>query len=195
MINPKDSYYRKAKHDNYPARSVYKLEEIDRRYRLVKNGMRVVDFGCVPGSWSKYLLKRIGNGTIVGIDVADPPAIRDGRFTYMKEDILSIDTKRLKERIGTVDLILSDACPSTSGNRFSDGQASLEIVRRVFSLAPSILKPGGSVVAKVLTGEDTAEFVRKIRPGFESVRQSKPKASRKESREMYIIALHQRREF
>jgi 23S rRNA (uridine2552-2'-O)-methyltransferase len=194
MIEPKDSYYRRAKQNNYPARSVYKLEEIDRRYHLVKKGMRVVDFGCMPGSWSKYLLERIGNGTVVGIDIAAPPAIRDNRFTYMKADILSMDTELLKERIGTVDLVLSDACPNTSGNRFTDGQASLEIVRRVFSLASLMLKPGGSVVTKVLTGEDTAEFVREIRSDFQSVRQSKPKASRKESREMYIVALHQRRE-
>jgi len=89
---------------------------------------------------------------------------------------------------------LSDACPRTSGNRFTDGQASLVIVKRVFSLASSILKPEGSVVAKILTGEDTAAFVREIRSGFEIVRQSKPKASRKESREMFIVALHQRRE-
>jgi 23S rRNA (uridine2552-2'-O)-methyltransferase len=194
MIKPKDSYYRKAKQNNYPARSVYKLEEIDRRYHLVKKGMTVVDIGCIPGSWSKYLLERIGKGTVIGIDIADRPAIRDSRFTYMKTDILSADAELLKERIGSVDLVLSDACPNTSGNRFTDGQASLEIVKRVFSLASSVLKPNGSVIAKVLTGEDTAAFVHEIRSGFETVRQSKPKASRKESREMFIVALHQRRE-
>ena len=191
MMKTKDSYFRKAKRNNYPARSVYKLEEIDRRYHLVKKGIRVVDIGCVPGSWSKYLLERIGNGTVAGIDIAGRPAIQDRRFTYMQADILSADDRLLAEHIGIVDLVLSDACPNTSGNRFMDGQASLEIVKRVFYIASSILKPGGSIVAKVLTGEDTGAFIREIQSGFETVRQSKPKASRKESREMFIIALRQ----
>jgi len=95
---------------------------------------------------------------------------------------------------GTVDLLVSDACPNTSGNKFMDGQRSIEIVRKVIRLSESLLNPGGCVVAKVLMGEDVGEFARKLRQDFETVSMCRPKASRKESRESFIIALHRRSE-
>lgn len=188
----KDHYFKKAKQEQYFARSVYKLKEIDSRYRLIQKGMKVLDIGCSPGSWSQYLLERIGPGRVYGIDPADTLKIDDSRFTFIKNDIHSITVQDLKTAIGTVDLVVSDACPNTSGNKFMDGQRSIEIVRKVFRLSESLLNPGGCVVAKVLMGEDVGEFVRKLRQDFNTVAMCRPKASRKESRESFIVALHRR---
>jgi 23S rRNA (uridine2552-2'-O)-methyltransferase len=192
MAVRRDHYFHRAKQEDYLARSVYKLKEIDNRYRLTKKGMKALDIGCVPGSWSQYLLEKAGNGTVVGIDIAGPPDIRDGRFNYMKADVCSIEGDLLKENAGVFDLVVSDACPNTSGSKFMDAQKSMEIVRNVFRLSETVLKDGGCVVAKVLAGEDTGEFVRGLGPKFETVRMSKPKASKKESRETYIVALRKR---
>jgi len=188
----KDHYFKKAKQERYLARSVYKLKEIDDRYGLVKKGMKVLDIGCAPGSWSQYLLERIGPGTVFGIDIVDTPKISDDRFTYIKKDINSIDGDDLKSNVGDVDLVVSDACPNTSGNKFMDAQKSMEIVRKVFCISDTVLKHGGSVVAKVLMGEDVGEFVREVKQEFDSVRLAKPKSSRKESRETFIVALFRR---
>lgn len=188
----KDHYFNKAKQERYLARSVYKLKEIDSRYHLVKKGMKVLDMGCAPGSWSQYLLERVGPGTVFGIDMVDAPKISDSRFTYIKKDINSIDTDALMSNIGTVDLVVSDACPNTSGNKFMDAQKSMEIVRKVFGISDTVLKHGGSIIAKVLMGEDVGEFVREMKQKFDSVRLAKPKSSRKESRETFIVALFRR---
>ena len=192
MIEVKDHYYKKAKHERYLARSVYKLKEIDGRYRLTRRGMKVLDIGCAPGSWSQYLLERIGRGRVFGVDIADTPKIKDERFSYIKGDILSIDNDDLRSAAGIVDLVVRDACPNTTGNKFMDAQRSIEIVRRVFDISDAVLKAGGSVVAKVLTGEDVAKFVREIKKKYQSVRMCKPNASRKESRENFIVALSRR---
>jgi 23S rRNA (uridine2552-2'-O)-methyltransferase len=188
----KDHYFKKARQEQYLARSVYKLKEIDSRHRLTRKGIRVLDIGCSPGSWSQYLLERIGPGRVFGIDSAGAPKINDSRFTFIKTDIRSIDPVDLKSRVGTVDLLVSDACPNTSGNKFMDGQRSIEIVRLVFYLSEALLASGGSVVAKVLMGEDVGEFVQNLGQDFEKVILCKPKASRKESRETFIVALHRR---
>jgi 23S rRNA (uridine2552-2'-O)-methyltransferase len=188
----KNHYFKKAKQEQYLARSVYKLKEIDNRHRLTRKGIRVLDIGCSPGSWSQYLLERIGPGRVFGIDSAGAPKISDSRFTFIKTDIRSMDPGDLKSRVGTVDLLVSDACPNTSGNKFMDGQRSIEIVRLVFYLSEALLASGGSVVAKVLMGEDVGEFVQNLGQDFEKVILCKPKASRKESRETFIVALHRR---
>lgn len=184
-----DHYYRRAKTESYPARSVYKLMEMDRRYRLVRKNMRVLDIGCSPGSWSLYLLKRVGKGKVVGIDVNPGIAVQDPRFIFVQADIFSLDQDELDRRgLGSFDLIVSDAAPGTTGDKFSDSQASLRLARRVFQVSGSTLKRGGTAAAKVFQGEDLPEFVRSLRGGFREVSMFKPKSSRKESREIYIVA-------
>jgi 23S rRNA (uridine2552-2'-O)-methyltransferase len=200
-----DWYFKKAKEENYLARSVYKLEEIDRKHGLVKRGIAVLDIGCAPGSWCQYILKKIGNGSVTGVDLKESVDIRDGRFRYVRGDIFALEPRDIcganparverdapdaarPPRTPRFDLITSDAAPDTSGNRFVDCERSLAIVRRVFELARETLKPGGSVVAKVFQGEDVKTFVDGLRPEYGSVALSKPRSSRKESREIYIVA-------
>ena len=96
MQKVRDYYFKKAKQDNYPARSVYKLEEIDKKYRFFKKGKKVLDIGCSPGSWSRYIIKKIGNGRVIGIDTSGNIQIQDDRFTFLHADIFKIEPELLK---------------------------------------------------------------------------------------------------
>ncbi|MCK5568759.1 MAG: SAM-dependent methyltransferase, partial [Spirochaetes bacterium] len=169
-----------------------KLEEIDKKYRLFKKGVKVLDIGCSPGSWSQYMLKKVGNGSIVGIDINKSVRINDYRFTYIQGNIFDFDPGLLKKQFRAFDIITSDAAPKTTGNKFADSVQSLDIVNKVFSIAEIILTPGGTAVAKVFQGEDLKAFLEEIKNSFEKVSLFKPKSSRKESREIFIIA-HNRR--
>jgi 23S rRNA (uridine2552-2'-O)-methyltransferase len=194
MQKVQDHYFKKAKQEKYYARSVYKLEEIDKKYRLLKKGINVLDIGCSPGSWSQYILKKIGNGHISGIDINDSIRLRDSRFTFINCDIFDFDNSILNKEFKTFDIITSDAAPNTTGNKFADAAQSLDIVKKVFSIAENILQPGGTVVAKVFQGEDLKAFLVEIKNSFEKVTLFKPKSSRKESREIFIIAQNRRKE-
>jgi 23S rRNA (uridine2552-2'-O)-methyltransferase len=195
MREVRDHYYKQAKAEQYRARSVYKLMEIDRKFHLFKGGFSVLDIGCAPGSWSQYALEHVGNGHITGIDLAHSVEIRDSRFTFIQADILD---KNVLSHFGCeggdrgmpppFDLILSDAAPKTTGNKFTDGQNSLRLVRAVFEISRALLRDGGCVVSKVFQGEDVKDFVDSIRKDFGRVDLFKPKSSRSESRELYIIA-------
>jgi 23S rRNA (uridine2552-2'-O)-methyltransferase len=195
MREVRDYYYKKAKAELYRARSVYKLIEIDRKFHLIRKGFSVLDIGCAPGSWSQYALEHVKNGYITGIDLAHSVDIQDSRFTYIQADILD---KNVLSHIGCeaedrgtscpFDLILSDAAPKTTGNKFSDSQNSLRLVQAVFEISQALLHNGGSVASKVFQGEDLKDFVDSIRKYFGRVDLFKPKSSRAESRELYIIA-------
>jgi 23S rRNA (uridine2552-2'-O)-methyltransferase len=185
MRKVRDHYSRRAREESYPARSVYKLEEIDRKYRLLRGGMRVLDIGCAPGSWTMYILMKIGGGRVLGIDLKEPDVIEDERFSFLQADVMKLDASTMGDRF---DVIASDAAPATTGDKFSDAAVSLALVVRVFEIADTLLAGGGTVVAKVFQGEDLDGFVRSVRTRFERVSLFKPKSSRKESREIYIIA-------
>ena len=192
MRKIKDYYFKKAKQDKYPARSVYKLEEIDNKCRLIKKDIKILDIGCSPGSWSQFMLKKIGRGSILGIDINNSIRIEDTRFTFMPGNIFDIESARIQKYIQAFDLITSDAAPNTTGDSFIDSQKSLNIVKRVFQIARDTLKPGGSVVAKVFQGEDLKAFVGGLKEDFSRVILFKPKSSRKESREIFLIAITRR---
>jgi 23S rRNA (uridine2552-2'-O)-methyltransferase len=192
MKKVQDYYFKKAKQEKYHARSVFKLKEIDERFHIIKRGLTVLDIGCSPGSWSQYLLEKIGSGKVVGIDVVRANNIDDSRFTFIQDNILKIDLEELKVKTGNIDLIVSDACPSTTGNKFTDASRSMSIVKRVFDISASLLKQEGSVVAKILMGEDTGDYVKELRKIFNRVTLCKPKSSRQESREMFVIAISRR---
>jgi len=192
MRKIKDYYFKKAKQDKYPARSVYKLEEIDNKCRLIKKDIKILDIGCSPGSWSQFMLKKIGRGSILGIDINNSIRIEDTRFTFMPGNIFDIESSRIQKYIQAFDLITSDAAPNTTGDSFIDSQKSLNIVKRVFQIARDTLKPGGSVVAKVFQGRDLKAFVDGLKEDFSRVTLFKPKSSRKESREIFLIAITRR---
>jgi 23S rRNA (uridine2552-2'-O)-methyltransferase len=190
MKRTDDYYARQARKAGYAARSVYKLEEMQRRFQLIRRGDRVLDIGAAPGSWSQYCLQILaGRGLLVAVDLK-PAALPAGEgYRYLEGDIFSPDLRQELLRLGRFDLVLSDAAPATTGNRTVDTQASLALGRRVRALAAELLRPGGRLALKLFQGQEAAAFVRELGADFARVRTFKPQASRKESMELYVIAV------
>ena len=203
-----DHYSKKAKDENYPARSVYKLREIQNKYRIIKPGFRVLDVGCCPGSWSKLALKELKASVVIGLDIENQLKINHPNFAFIKRDVYQITENELLNKLKSIllertktipedsqrkliqfDVVISDAAPKTTGDPFSDSQKLLELTRRVFELSDKLLKKKGSVVAKVFQCEDLKPFTQELKSRYEEIHLFKPHSSRKESREIYIIAL------
>lgn len=181
-----DHYTKKAKAAGYAARSVFKLEEIQRRFRLLKPGQRVVDLGCSPGSWSKYAAEKCGKKRLVGVDITlvDP---YPGQFIH--GSILELAPERFTELLGgPADVVLSDMAPYTNGNRFSDHVRQLELAQAALDTATSLLAPGGSFVVKVFDGQDAHDYVQTVRRSFSGLKRIKPPATRNESVEFFVVA-------
>ncbi|OGZ32686.1 MAG: hypothetical protein A2V69_03675 [Candidatus Portnoybacteria bacterium RBG_13_40_8] len=174
-----DSYTKKAKQEKYPARSVYKLEEIDKKYRLIKKSDKVLDLGCAPGSWLIYIAKKAEK--VVGVDVLEMKIKIPQNAIFLKKDIMNFDVW------GNYDVVVSDLAPSTSGIEFVDEERSLEYCERALQIAQRALNRGGNFVCKIFEGEGTEEFFKKVKDNFEFAKRFKPKASRKQSREIYIV--------
>jgi 23S rRNA (uridine2552-2'-O)-methyltransferase len=185
-----DHYSRLAREKNFPARSVFKLQEMQDRFSLLKAGQKVLDLGSAPGSWSKYCLQKLGpKGSLVGVDLepvrAVPPS--GGRYRFLQGDIFSAEIAAALQRLGPFNLILSDAAPRTSGSSLVDAEGSLQIARRVLELAADTLKPGGHLVVKVFQGGEEGQLLQRMKALFHRARAFKPKASRGESREIYFL--------
>jgi len=183
-----DAYTRRAQDEKWLARSVYKLEEIDKRFRLMKKGSRVLDLGCYPGSWSQYALGKSGPaGEVVGIDLKRPNRLSARGFQFIQADIMTVDLEWLIREISARDLILSDLAPSTSGIRSADESRSLALARRAAEITQHLLREGGHFVCKIFEGEDLNLFKREVSGHFQQVRLIRPRATRKRSREVYLI--------
>ena len=189
-----DHFAREARRAGYPARSVFKLEEIDRRFGVLRPGSSVLDLGAAPGSWSLYCLERVGrHGSVTAIDrVALPDALRKALtgampLQYHRADITAWTDLEPLLSDRTFDAVLSDAAPNTSGSSLVDGARSRELVEAVCHIASRHLAPGGLMVAKLLQGEDLRELLEEWRGAFASLRTVKPAASRGESRELFIV--------
>ena len=194
MRKVQDHYFKKAKKENYPARSVYKLEEIQKKYRFIKSGDTVLDFGCYPGSWSIYAARVVGpKGLVVGVDLQEVKKISIAKAAEIKwfcDDIMSDDiVEKLQETKKSFRVVLSDIAPRTSGNKWVDQQQSVNLARRVLELAVSLLRKDGNFYVKVFEGEDFKEFVDSVRKNFKTVKIVKPKSSRSESREVFVLGM------
>lgn len=186
-----DFYAEKARKEGYPARSVYKLEEIQKKFNIIRPGYRIIDVGASPGSWTMYALKQTkGNGLVVGADLK-PMALKKSypNFFFMRGDVFEEETISFLAEKGPYDTILSDAAPATTGNRTIDTGRSYSLVERIIGLADPLLKKGGSLVVKIFQGGDEKELLDFMKTIFESVKILKPKAVRKESFETYFIGL------
>lgn len=176
-----DFYTKKARDGDFKARSVFKLEELDRKFGLLHKGDAVLDLGCAPGSWLQYTLRRIGPaGRATGIDLQEttiPGAkcIQADIFTFPVEGLPPFNA------------VLSDMAPATSGQPFVDAQRSLELCRAAFTLARRCLKAGGVFVCKIFQGEDVDEFFRELKACFAALHRLKPESSREKSREIFIV--------
>ena len=183
-----DHFGKKAKADGFAARSVYKLEEIQKRFSVIPRNGRVLDLGCSPGSWTNYV-KRIGGADTraVGIDLDEVPGYRGHQFVGSVFDVLDADI--LEALGGSADLVMSDMAPRTSGNRFTDHVRQMELAEQAHVLAMRFLAPGGNFIAKVFEGEEAPDFVSRVRLNFDKTKRVKPKATRKESVEFFVVAM------
>ncbi len=185
-----DHYARRARDENWLARSVYKLQEIDKKFRLISNGDRLLDLGCYPGSWSQYGIKMVGpKGDVVGIDLTRTDRLSFPTFRFIEGDVLSLDLDRLVREVGPRDAVISDMAPQTTGVRLTDESRSLSLAKRAAEIALVLLKKKGHFVCKVFEGEDLKPFRTEISEHFRQVRVFRPKAVRKRSREVYLVGL------
>ena len=186
-----DFYSRKARAGGFPARSVWKLEELDRRHGLLRGGMDVLDLGAAPGSWALYARNRVGAaGSVTAVDLQPRPAALgapDARLRWLQADLTG---DALPAELGgrRFHLVLSDAAPATCGNHAVDAARSAELVAAVLELARGHLRQGGKLVAKVLQGEELPDLLALARDCFRRVRTAKPAASRGESSETFLLA-------
>jgi 23S rRNA (uridine2552-2'-O)-methyltransferase len=183
-----DRFSRRAKDEGYAARSVYKLQEIDQRWRVIPRGGRVLDLGCAPGSWSQYVVEKGGPGTkLVGIDVLE---VRGYPGEFIHASILETSADTFREKLGgPADLVISDMAPNTSGQRSLDHLRQIALVEMARDVALQILRPGGAFVAKVFEGGDAHAFCESLRPHFREVKRIKPEATRSISVEFFVVAL------
>ena len=194
MRKVQDYYYRKAKKDKYPARSVYKLEEIQRKYQLLRKGDSVLDLGCFPGSWSLYASEIVGpKGVVVGVDLqeADKAPRREGaEIHWICQDITAPQLiPQVRKIRSAFKVIISDIAPKTTGNRWADHQQSMRLVEHTLLLAETLLHEKGNYLCKVFQGEDLPRFVSDLKEQFTRVKTIKPESSRKESREIFVLGM------
>lgn len=186
----RDHYTDRAREENWLARSVYKLEEIDKRHRIIKHGSRVLDLGCYPGSWTQYCLKNVGKGGFVtGIDIQRPDRIQAVNFRFIEADILAIDPVELSGETGRMDAVISDLAPKTTGIRVADVSRSMALAERALEIAVAVLKRDGHFICKVFEGDGFKALKDRASGFFKETRALRPSAVRKGSREIYLIGL------
>lgn len=183
-----DHYSRRAKKERFPARSVYKLQEMQQKYNLIKKDDRILDLGCAPGSWLLYAAKLTGNkGHVAGIDLKPVTINIPSHVTIYTGDIFSFDS--FSESIGNeFNVVISDMAPSTTGIKNVDSARSFNLCQAALETAQKLLLPGGSFACKIFQGEDFKQFSDSVKSCFATCNIFKPKSSRKASKEIYIIA-------
>lgn len=184
-----DFWVNQAQKDGYRARSAYKLLEINEKDRLIQPGMRVVDLGAAPGSWSQIASQLVGShGQVIALDILpmDPLPHVDFIQGDFREDAVLAE---LVARLGghQIDLVISDIAPNMSGNRSTDQARSHYLVELALMFAQDHLRPGGSFLVKVFQGSEFNAFLSEMRDTFSEVLSRKPKASRDRSSEIYLL--------
>jgi 23S rRNA (uridine2552-2'-O)-methyltransferase len=185
----KDSFFKEAKRQGYLARSIYKLEEINKRYQLIKKRDKVLDLGASPGSWLQYIAKVIGEkGLVLGIDI-NPLKWRNlpNHVHFWQRDILAWDCEEAKKLTPFFDIIVSDMAPLTTGDRQGDAYHSFQLADRALEIALILLKPQGQFMCKLLEGKEIKVFMINCRKHFSFIKLFKPRSSRSGSREIFLI--------
>ena len=184
-----DFFIKDSKRKGYRSRSVYKLSEIDQKFNIFKNVKNAIDIGSCPGGWSEYAIKKIRTGKLLAIDITEMEPIDGVSFIQgnIQDQILH---EKLFEEIGNkkFDLIISDMSPNKTGNKVSDQYKFYNIADSILEFSQKGLMSKGMMVMKVFIGHGFEEFKSDLRENFETVIYFKPKSSRKESRETYVIA-------
>lgn len=195
MKKYRDHFFLRAKQEHYPARSIYKLKEIDKRFRVFKKGMRVLDLGAAPGSWSLGAAEKVGpEGFVLGADIQATDTHFPSNVLFLQENVFerSPGFETLLREKGPFDVVLSDMAPSTTGHRGTDQARSAALYEEALAVALGSLVKGGSFVVKVFMGPDVKPFADTLRKYFSVVKSFKPSSSRAESIESFYIALGHR---
>lgn len=186
MKKVQDFYFKKAKEENYKARSVFKLEEAQNKFKFIKSSDNVLDVGCSPGSFSQYMLNKIiKTGSVVGVDIL-PNSFSHHRFKFILGDIKEMDASTFDNI--EFDVVVSDAMPNTTSDRETNHLRSIGLCEKIFYLAKDVLKDNGNFFIKVFDGKDLPNFKKELNDYFDSVTVFKPKSSRDESREVFLFA-------
>ncbi|MFP4011304.1 MAG: SAM-dependent methyltransferase [Spirochaetaceae bacterium] len=190
-----DHYADRAKKEGYRARSVYKLEEIDRKSRIFENAAHVLDVGAAPGSWTQYAARHIKpGGRVVAVDLKPVDLPPREELLLLQGDVTAEDIRARLRQEGPFDLVLSDAAPATAGNRTVDAARSADLAWTVVALAEELLAPGGNLVVKLFQGGEERELLGALRSRFEKARSQRPRATRGDSFEVYLVGLGYRAE-
>ena len=190
----RDPYVQRAQSDGWRSRAVFKLEEIDRREKLLKPGAVCLDLGAAPGAWSQYARGRVGpKGRVVATDILSMEPLAGVEFVqgdFRENEVFDRVLSLLPQ--GQVDVVLSDMAPALSGIDVVDQPRSMHLAELALGMAGRVLKPGGDALIKVFQGSGFQELIQAARTEFERVRLVKPKASRARSPEIYLLAMKYR---
>lgn len=190
--NPRDHYFKKAKEQNFAARSVFKLEEIDQKFKIIHPNQKILDLGCSPGSWSQYCSKKVGpNGRILGIDLTEMK-IKLNNAVFIQADLRDLNLADTIQQNGfdpIFDIVLSDMAPKTTGIRSTDQARSYELCELAFNLALKYLKKDGHFVCKLFHSDDFTKLRDLIKSEFQRFEAVKPDSTRKISKEIFLVGL------
>ena len=183
----RDTYVRQSKVDGYRARSAYKLIEIDEKFKIFKGGLTVIDIGAAPGSWSQYASKVVRNGRIISIDLKEMEPIDN--TVQIKGDFTEDETQqKIKEfLVSKSDIVMSDMAVNTTGIKNIDSIQTGELCKEAMIFSKDIISNGGFFVSKIFMGGSFNEIVQLGKKIFKEVKVFKPKSSRKDSKESFII--------
>ena len=193
-----DHWQLKARSEGYPARSVYKLKEMDEKFNLVKPRFRILDLGAAPGSWSLYILRKTPGAFLVSVDLSplsrefDKGLFNGENFSFINGDFTDPIVRETIVSKQPYNLIISDAAPATTGNRVVDTSRSLELAGAACFYAETALALGGSLVIKVFQGGETSELLKRLSGLFKTAKSYKPQACRSDSFETYYLGLERK---
>jgi 23S rRNA (uridine2552-2'-O)-methyltransferase len=189
-----DQYVKRSQREGYRSRAVYKLEEIQKKDRVLRPGLTVVDLGAAPGGWSQYAAQQLrGSGRIIAMDLLAMDPL-DG-VEYLQGDFREQEVlEKLMETLGEtqVDLVMSDMAPNISGMEAVDQPRSMYLAELAADFAARVLREGGDLLFKAFQGEGFDDLITRLRSQYRQVKIRKPRASRPRSREVYVVARHYR---
>jgi 23S rRNA (uridine2552-2'-O)-methyltransferase len=187
-----DRYTKAARERGYPARSVFKLEDLDRRAKLLRPGMHVLDLGAAPGSWTRYAAEQVGpQGRVLAVDLSPLATTLPANAVALQGDAFDLTDEALAT-FAPYDAVLSDMAPATTGSRSTDAIRSAALVERAIAVADALAKPGSSFVAKLFMGGEYDAVRALVQERYASLRTLRPEGVRKQSVEVFLVATGRR---
>ena len=190
--NPRDHYFKKAKENNFAARSVFKLEEIDQKFKVLKPKQMILDLGASPGSWSQYCSQKVGpEGRILGVDLK-PVTAKLKNAVFIQADLRDLNLEDTFKQHGffpPFDLVISDMAPNTTGIRMTDQARSFDLCELALNISRQFLKKNGHFICKLFHSDDFTELRNQIKNDFEKFEAVKPDSTRKISKEIFLVGL------